>query len=726
MPYRAYNPTNSSLVPAYVGNSLSEYKQLMDVKQQQYDTGFMGDQESLNALNQMSALAKDQPALKQIYDASVKEINDRAAKGNYEDFVPEVLMGAKKMAAQYRPFAEVINQRSQYLQKLKEQRDSGKITEQQYFLAQKASDFTYPGLKKDPLTGRYTGSYSGMPVMESPDVAQIADDALKDYAKRTNTELRIVDGKTYTYVGGRKVEELTPQRIEQIIQGRLASDKNVQQYLQNLSQLKWAGDDEKINILRGASSMDSTDDAATLSQVVGKSTRYEKVKGKVVPVSVEDTVASIRASGKTVGQYLREKELANDFGALAQQANAYAIPKYSYRNEEEIIRDLQESVASKDARSMREAEGYGDNFTTSAGYNLDMFNKPNGLSPSDLAQVKQDKNTELQALANDIKMYDNPKEYSKQNGKIFNKAGVDITNEVRTKQAQFEALASQTIRINQLDAELKDKYNVKVTPEVSKKIDKEVQAEADRRYIRFGIPMTATDKEAFRNKVTDEQLAVNNPAYKQYKKELAQKTASTAITSFVVGTTNKKGIDAINNFISVLGTGGSKKSGITLRYPVFAQQTGAATVANTQLSASEWNKISGDLESGGLVPISRDKIGIVLKPKPGASKEARSKIPEGTIVQVNLDANTAKLWIKDPVMLQEVLRVGDLLQGLEQGFGKYSQNGITYESVTEQNGAKRWKVVRDPIQLKDGTVLPAKGGTYDDLLTAMTELSNNL
>lgn len=684
MPYdtSAFRQSNSQLVPGYAGNTLKEYSELLADKQQKYETGMALYDELGNALHGVVGTEKDNPQLQALYGKYSKQLADYASKGNFEDLVPTITRTARQFANDYQPFAAAYQQRSAYMADLKKRLDEGKISEEQFGLATQASDNSYSGLKQDPLTGKWQGAYSGMGVVEKPDINKAIDTAIEKMKPQGTQFEGINQAGDYVYTSGSSTQIITADRIRNTAMSYLANDNQFQNYLSNYATL-----------MRGSKAYlkgNINPNAVAFTEQVLKSAG--KKKGKAEYETIQHTFKELQDKGLLTEDFLYKNALDTHTNSIVNNALNYAVGKYQQADSKSFINNLQQSVASKEAHEKAKEGGYvplpgaiqvGTDLPQSPAAMTDYVKQYTTQHATNMDQLKQRVKNTVKTLQKDGTYKYEEKDSS---GKLF-----DVTADIRQSMDRAAADGIELARLKAIDDEAKKQAGFRTTPAMEAEIEKRIKRQEALNGVTGGTmggtgaitPITAADKTNIRNEV---YKAYNADAFTRYQNILKEKNK--AVTLSFVGlsplspTVNK----AMSDFFSNASAGaiGAKNGLLTLRYPV----GDGAHLQNSQLTEKDWNNIKGEVEFVASVPTG-DKsapVGVLLRAKPGASEETKKKIGMNAIIQTNVDV--LEQTIRDPQAKAEFRLLAEQYAGLATPGKEYTgSNGV---KVRLENGKVHW------------------------------------
>ena len=156
--YDNYKLANSQQVRMYQGSNVPELLKVSEQMQKQYDTS----QTNLDLIGTYLGRAATNAKDKEKWAEVAKRYSDATARigaqPNLEDAVRETTMLAKELPEDYAGFAATYKQRQDYIDKVNA---DTKLNPTEKVEAINAADEQYEGMKFDPGTGRYRGTYTG-------------------------------------------------------------------------------------------------------------------------------------------------------------------------------------------------------------------------------------------------------------------------------------------------------------------------------------------------------------------------------------------------------------------------------------------------------------------------------------------------------------------------------------------------------------------------------------
>lgn len=685
MPYEpsAFRQTNSQVVPGYAGNTLKEYSELLADKQQKYDAGIALYDELGNAVHGVVGNTQDNPQLQKLYSKYSGVLSEYAAKGNFEDMVPMVTRTARQFASEYQPFAAAYQQRTTYLNDLKKKLDEGKIDQNQHRMAVEASDNTYKGLQQDPLTGRWTGSYSGMGVVEKPDLNKAVDLAMKDHVPQNAKFMGFAKNGDYIYTNSQETKTFSADSVRKVVQSYLANDRDFQNYVQNYSTLL-AGSKQYLK---------NDPNAIAFSEQVLKKAGTKKTKAEYE--TIQHTFKELQDKGVLTDEWLHNNAVNRHTSAMVNNALNYGVGKYEQNDVSNGISNVMETTESQLKRGLalqNVKENAFQPFSGAIAIGDSLPQDPGALN----SYVTQASNSHTAAVApfnerlkkvTKVKQADGSWKYFEKDasGKQF-----DVTEDIRSKTAQLNANAVEVDRLKRLDSEARKASGFVYTPAMDKDVQiaieqaTKLKSDKDIGFGSFAAELSPEEKSKIKNEV---MRRYNPDAYDRYQKHIKGLTNPVTLSFTGLAPLSPSVNTAMSNFFSNTSAGaiGAKNGLLTLRYPV----GNGTALQNTQLSEDDWNSIRGEVEFVGAVPTGDRSapVGVLLRAKPGASEGTKKKVGMNAIIQTNVDV--LEQTIRDPQAKAEFRLMANQFAGLATPGKEYTgPNGVRIK--LEDDGQVRW------------------------------------
>lgn len=737
MPYRSFNPTNSSVVPTYVGNSLAEYEKLFKQKQQQFDVVQEGMMNVGDAAGGVQAIAKDDQFAKELYNNTQAELAEMAKQGDYENMLPRVSKLARKFAQDAKPLAERYQQRASYMTDLKKKYDEGKISSDQFKLAMTASDNMDRGMQRDPITGRLQGSYSGMRTIDAPDYAKLADEAMKNYKASSGENVEIASNGVYYIKTKNGREEIRPDQIRNIVSNYMMASKDYQNYMSNVGELvdganmplyqQLAADPNKMKKL-----VDSLPDM----EIIEKKNVTKTVKGKKVTVQedVKKKVSAaeyIKSQGLDPIQFIRQTQLNQERDKGMATALNYAVPKYTMIKTTQDI-TMTEDALSREARAKSAKEQEDKNkviqFGT-VGYS--------GVSAQGLTPEQADANIQLAKQANEQTAAEFNKLFKegdetytgvmKVNGKWMkkNRATGELVNaeDLRDKFRETEVVKriyqDGVKAIEQLKSDFKINNIPASVKQEAEKAKQEAIADAikDNKLSSIKKESLPFTDEQIQKKGEDAYKAImrSQQNYKEFEKALAEKTRYKPVSSTLVTTTDEPTLKALSGAVDGLIAGLGDNSALNVRY--YSGQNdkwGESTISKKDYAA-----LAGKLDVVGMSLVnSGSGMALVVRAKPGAENVVKGKAGDNMLIEI--DANMIDVIARSNPAVRDMFKDAAYVNSQLSNLGGTAYiRGIKFETKEDKNGARYYDVKRE-----GGNGIEAKHGTFTDISKALLEMAN--
>lgn len=735
MPYRSFNPTNSSVVPTYVGNSLAEYEKLFKQKQQQYDIVQEGMMNVGDAAGGIQAIAKDDQFAKELYNNTQAELAEMAKQGDYENMLPRVNKLARKFAQDAKPLAERYQQRAAYMTDLKKKYDEGKINADQFKLAVAASDNLDRGMQRDSITGRLQGTYSGVRTIDAPDYAKLVDEAMKNYKPSSGESVQIDNNGVY-YIktkSGRK--EISEDDIRNIVTGYMGASKDYQNYLSNVGELvdganmplyqQLAADPNKMKKL-----VDSLPDV----QIFEKKNVTKTVNGKKVTVqeNVPKKVSAaeyIKTQGLDPIQFIRQTQLNQEKEKGMAAALNYAIPKYKLLETTQDV-TMTENALAREARAKAAKELEDKNkviqFGT-VGYS--------GVSAAGLTPEQAEANVKLAKEANE--------QTAAEFNKLFKEGDANYTGVIKVggkwmkkDRATGELVNAEDLRAQFKEAEvvkriyqdgvkvleqLKEDHGLRKIPEALKREAEAARAEAEKVVVGksagTGSAGMVYDEAAKKRagEAAYDAVMVRSKEYDAYKKALAERTKYKPVSSTLVSTTDEPTLRALSGAVDGLIAGLGENGALNVRY--YSGQNdkwGESTIKKSHYAA-----LAGKLDVIGMSLVnSGSGMALVVRAKPGAENVVKGKAGDNMLIEI--DANMIDVIARSNPAVRDMFKDAAYVNSQLNSLGGTAYiRGIKFETKEDKSGNRYYDVKRE-----GAPGIEAKHGTFTDISKALLEMAN--
>lgn len=643
MPYRSFNPTNSSVVPTYVGNSLSEYEKLFKQKQQQFDVVQEGMMNVGDAAGGIQSIAKDDQFAKELYNNTQTELAEMAKQGDYENMLPRVSKLARKFAQDARPLAERYQQRAAYMTDLKKKYDEGKINSDQFTLAMKASDNLDKGMQRDPITGRLQGSYSGVRTIDAPDYAKLADEAMKNYKPSSGETVEIGSNGVYYIKTKNGREEITPDQIRNIVSNYMMASKDYQNYMSNVGELVDGANMPMYEQLAAdPNKMKKLVDSLPGIEVTGP-------KGEKKKVSAAEY---IKSQGIDPIQFIRQAQLNQERDKGMATALNYAVPKYTMLKTTQDVTMTEDALGRESRAESRRKQEKAEELLT-LGTITNMGQSVEGLTPDQVQQTIKDaesiykqKNAEFKSQWEGTDNTGFGRVYKDQQGRWLRKnPETGEVKDVSALRSEFQEVKVSERAVQdkkQRDAEFRERTGLNNIPaSVFKQAEKEKADEMARasqaKTTVGGIESNVYSNEEIKaaGEAAYNKVMRQHESYKAYEKLVKNDTKFTPMYTNMYTTSDQKTLEGVTKVLNNMIMGLEGGSALNANY----YSGDNSKWGKTQLDASDWKKLAGQLEIGGMaiVPTSASGAGLVVRVKPGSENVLKGKAGENMIIELPVD-----------------------------------------------------------------------------------------
>lgn len=735
MPYRSFNPTNSSVVPTYVGNSLTEYEKLFKQKQQQFDVVQEGMMNVGDAAGGIQAIAKDDQFAKELYNNTQTELAEMAKQGDYENMLPRVSKLARKFAQDAKPLAERYQQRATYMTDLKKKYDEGKINSDQFSLAMKASDNMDKGMQRDPITGRLQGTYSGMRTIDAPDYAKLADEAMKNYKASSGENVEIASNGVYYIKTKNGREEIRPDQIRNIVSNYMMASKDYQNYMSNVGELvdganmplyqQLAADPNKMKKL-----VDSLPDM----EIIEKKNVTKTVKGKKVTVQedVKKKVSAaeyIKSQGLDPIQFIRQTQLNQERDKGMATALNYAVPKYTMLKTTQDI-TMTEDALSREARAKSAKEQEDKNKVIQFGTVGYSGVNAQGLTPEQAdANIQLAKQANEQTAAEFNKLFKEGDEtytgVMKVNGKWMkkNRATGELVNaeDLRDKFRETEVVKRIYQDGIKVIEQLKDANGLKNISPALRAEAEAARAEAEKTTMGqsggTGGSGTVYDDDAKKKagQAAYDAIMMRSKEYQNYKTALSERTRYKPVSSTLVTTTDEPTLKALSGAVDGLIAGLGENGALNVRY--YSGQNDKW--GESSISKKDYAALAGKLDVVGMSLVnSGSGMALVVRAKPGAENVVKGKAGDNMLIEI--DANMIDVIARSNPAVRDMFKDAAYVNSQLSNLGGTAYiRGIKFETKEDKNGARYYDVKRE-----GGNGIEAKHGTFTDISKALLEMAN--
>lgn len=231
--YAGYTLANSQSVPMFQGSTNPEMLSVMQHNQGMYDTASAGANSVDESLDNITALPWDKDKAEALRQSVQDKLTEFSKRGDYENLVPAVQQLGSEAGKRMQELAAPVKQRQDFISSLDNKDLDLNPDQKRQILAM--SDYGYQqrgGLQQDQY-GRYVGSYQGMDVAKNVDLVKKTHDIMEGYADSKQGTLVEAPDKSGMWLmkNGQKVEELSPDRVREIVGSALDNDQEYQGYL---------------------------------------------------------------------------------------------------------------------------------------------------------------------------------------------------------------------------------------------------------------------------------------------------------------------------------------------------------------------------------------------------------------------------------------------------------------------------------------------------------------
>lgn len=297
--YDGYRLANSNQVKQYQGSAVPEMVAVNNEMQNRYDKSQDQMDYVGRFMNSMQALPGDQAALQDVSNQYKGKLDSLSQRKDLENAVRETSILARDLPQDYAPFAARISARKTYQDDLQKMYEKGDIRSRETLdKLMKHSDNTNT-IQKDPMTGKYKGTYSGYNPAKEIDKNKFVDDAMQHVApqvlgfKTTN-----VNGEWLADVGD-KTRKLSPAEIDKVMNSAYANSEDWQSYMKQEKMLNTSGQDySKV-----------TPDMFNLNQAIGQKLvpgTGKNQSAKLMPVTLQDTIKEKMSQGVSFGEAVKD------------------------------------------------------------------------------------------------------------------------------------------------------------------------------------------------------------------------------------------------------------------------------------------------------------------------------------------------------------------------------------------------------------------------------------
>jgi hypothetical protein len=320
--------------------------QINTLQRQKFQQAFNADDAIAGAVDQMQAadFEGDQALKMELEQNTRQQLQDRAARGDYETMMMDVSKSAREFDKNYQPIKQNYEMYQAYQNRVKDAYDKGDINALTYNRALAKSNFGYSGLERNEDGSIDDGSYfSGYSFVKDVDIQALMSEAMDDFAAKKGGQVVQTVGQgpdaMYTIKVGNNYETVTPDQVNTVFNEVMARpdvaasvaqqvdlttfDITDEQIRQRLTASLYGDENDPDNNglvgLRDKAIADGNDElAAQLDEKIQKETKLLSGAG------LESEAEQIQARQK----YLKDETLS---GIIGQQQQT-AITKFAYEN----------------------------------------------------------------------------------------------------------------------------------------------------------------------------------------------------------------------------------------------------------------------------------------------------------------------------------------------------------------------------------------------------------
>lgn len=330
--YDSYQIAQSQQTRPYLGNNISELRELGNEMQRRYDTT-VATMDNIDMLaRQVSTDPKSEGALKETLQGVRARLQEYAARPDKENLIRPTSILARDFVSDAQTFMGNQKAIQGYLEEIDKMEGVDRNTKER---TKRIAQMEYQGLRRDPETGRlvnpFRGSYTPPKSIDALTFVNKVGDGIKADAGGSN--VRNIQGDYYVEVGG-EWKKVSPERVAAITQNLIQSDPEMQAYLdyQGMLSGKEALYNEKV---RSIEDVPSEDIEVTLpdgkKSKVNLRQRVQEFMDKN-GVDAPTAVATMRATN-------RKREIVN-------QLTEAAIGKFAFKEQSSTRKIMGETEAA--------------------------------------------------------------------------------------------------------------------------------------------------------------------------------------------------------------------------------------------------------------------------------------------------------------------------------------------------------------------------------------------
>ena len=320
--------------------------EINQMQRQKFQQAFNADDAIAGAVDQMQAadFEGDQALKMQLEQETRQQLQDRAARGDYETMMLDVSKSAREFDKNYQPIKQNFEMYQAYQNRVKDAYDKGDINALTFNRALAKSNFGYSGLQRNEDGSIDDGSFfSGYNFVKDVDIQALMSEAMEDFAAKEGGQIVQTVGQgpdaMYTIKVGNTYKTVTPDQVNTVFNEVMSRpdvaasvaqqvdlstfDVTDEQIRQRLTSSLYGDENDPDNNglvgLRDKAIADGNDKlAAQLDERIQKETQLLSGAG------LESEAEQIQARQK----YLKDQTLSSIVGEQQQ----VSITKFAYEN----------------------------------------------------------------------------------------------------------------------------------------------------------------------------------------------------------------------------------------------------------------------------------------------------------------------------------------------------------------------------------------------------------
>lgn len=227
--YDSYQIANSQQARPYIGNNLTELREVGNEMQRRYDTA-VGNMDNIDMLaRQITTDPKSDAALQETLAGVRSRLQEYAQRPDKENLIRPTSLLARDFAADAQTFMGNVKAMQDYRDEIDKRDDVDRNTKEQ---TKALAQVEYQGLRRDPATGRlvnpFRGSYNPPKSIDATAFVNKVGEGIK--ADAGGSAVRQVSGDYYVEVAG-EWKKVSPERVASITKNLIDSDPEMQAYL---------------------------------------------------------------------------------------------------------------------------------------------------------------------------------------------------------------------------------------------------------------------------------------------------------------------------------------------------------------------------------------------------------------------------------------------------------------------------------------------------------------